>query len=152
MGIIRLSYELAYLEARLASRMRLSSKEWSRLSTLRQLLARDPAFARRAHRRFAVRAVGTIQMDDLPISVEIKDFSAGGCRVICPVVLRPGTQLKISIEMRRTTFVFSAEVRRLEVKKGQATLGLSFSGIPLELRRFRTRPPSLLDEFLSQAS
>ncbi|MBW2733991.1 MAG: PilZ domain-containing protein [Deltaproteobacteria bacterium] len=152
MGIIRLSYELAYLEARHASKMPLTSKEWSRLGTLRPMLARDPAYRRRTHRRFAIKARGTAQVDGLSIGVEINEISAGGCRIIAPVALRAGTEIKLSIELRRVTFVFNAEVKRVVLNGDKATLGLSFSGIPLELRRFRTRPPSLFDQRLTEAA
>lgn len=150
--IVSLAYELAYLEARDSSGMSLSEKDRSRRQRLREMIGDKHSRGRRSHRRFELGTTATIRIEGLPVTMTVKDLSAGGCSLEAPVLLPIGQRLKLSFEYQKQTFFFSGQVTRCEAGASGATLGVAFRGIPLEVRRFRPRPESVVDELYSRAS
>jgi hypothetical protein len=140
---IRSSFELAYLHARLLAKLPLSPLDENMLRELDEALRDHKPNSRRRYRRWPADRPATIAMNLVRVACRLEDISATGARIRSPMLFRSGSQIKLSVDAARRCYVFNAWVTRLEVRDEQATMGLAFFGIPLELRRLRTRPPSL---------
>lgn len=143
--LIKLCYDIAYLESRVAAGMRLSALEAQRLDTLQELMAQDPGYSRRRHRRLPIETEASVRFGRRTLPVRLRDLSGGGAALSCDVLLPPGTtvQLKINLD-GQAQYAFPCRVLRALASGNGCLLGLAFEGIPLELRLHRSPPPQLV--------
>jgi hypothetical protein len=143
--LIKLCYDIAYLESRVAAGMRLTAPEEQRLDTLSELMANDPGYGRRRHRRLRVEVDASVRIGARTLPVRLRDLSGSGVSLSTDVLLPPGTTLQLKIDLDgKAQYAFPCRVLRALASGNGCELALAFEGIPLELRLHRSPPPQLL--------
>lgn len=135
--VVRLVYEHAQLVERVRAGMPLAEPEWSHLDSY-QVLLRDEVDPLRSHRRFNLDQPGALCCGRFEITTKVRNVSAGGCEVDSPMVLQPGTKLRLAVpsEHEGHFYVFPGQVLRCEMlAPGKMRLGISFCGTPMHLKR-----------------
>lgn len=136
--VVELCYKYAFLLGRKRLGVRLSPAELEDYESLRQTLQGDPERQRRSHRRFPLKlpAVAKLERGSLRNAL-VLNVSGNGMYIAChSKEVRRGDTLQIKLgQPDEVEYLFTCEVIRCVHSGETAYLGLSFSCVPLEIRK-----------------
>jgi PilZ domain len=136
--LIELCYKYAFLLGRKRLGVRLSPAELQDYESLRQTMQGDPERQRRSHRRFPLKlpAVAKLEQGNLRKAL-VLNVSGNGMYIAChSAEVRRGDTLQIKLgQPDEVEYLFTCEVIRCVHSGETAYLGLSFSCVPLEIRK-----------------
>jgi len=136
--MIKLCYEFAFIEGRALEGYPLTSSEKIRLSRLKKLLTGDPEGTnsrQRRLRRLPVIMPVLLKTARGLIRGTLLNISGKGMFIATREVMPKGTRVQVLLgKPDQVEYRFSCIVAWVALESGNGGLGLTFSGIPLEIR------------------
>ncbi len=137
--LIKRCYEYAFIEGRALEGYPLTAWEKSRLNRLHKLLNGDLTntdLKQRRMRRIPVIMPVQIKTSRGVIPGTLLNISGRGMFIATREVMPEGTRVQVQLgKADQVEYQFSCTVSWVALESGNGGLGLSFSGIPLEIRR-----------------
>jgi hypothetical protein len=139
---IELCYRYAYLEGRRASGRSLDPEE-KELAYLRHVLQGDAPIGelhtRRGSRRFPLMVRAVVKTREGWCSGLVLNVSGEGMYLLTTKHPEPGEKIQVKLGcFGEVEYIFTCSVQRIEKHDALVGLGLSFSCVPLEMRRARS--------------
>lgn len=134
--VVELCYKYALLQGRERMGLRLSDPQRVEFASLRQALQGDPERQRRAHRRFPVRLEAAVKLEQGFCNGQVVNLSASGMYLTCTRGARRGSTVQVKLgQPGEVEYLFTCNVIRCVEIEETWHLGLSFSCVPLEIRK-----------------
>jgi hypothetical protein len=135
--IVRHCYELALLKARQSAGASLATSDASRLRDLEQLLEGDPSeHRRRRHQRFPLLLPVLLKSSSGSRNGTLLNIGGSGMFVASEAVIPVGETVQVRLgKQNEVEYTFPCRVQWVSKNRSSLGMGLSFSGVPLELRR-----------------
>ena len=140
---VELCYRYAYLEGRRSSGRPLETVEEKELDYLRHVLQGDTpigdAHTRRGSRRFQLLVRAVVKTREGWCSAIVLNVSGEGMYLISNRQVGIGDRVQVKLgRFGEVEYLFTCTVRRAARHDALTGLGLSFSCVPLEMRRARS--------------
>jgi hypothetical protein len=134
--MVELCYRYAYLKGRKDLGMELTQQDEETYTSLRQMLQGDPERQRRAHRRFPLRLPAVVKSGRALCNGLLLNLSASGMYLACSREADRGSTVQIKVgQPDEVEYLFTCKVVRCIRNQDNYYLGLSFSCIPIEMRK-----------------
>ena len=145
--VVKLFYDMAYLQARRDAGMVISSEEADQLASLQNIMGGDPTYHRRRFRRLPIQMIVKVRIHSQEDEAQVLNMSAGGFYLSSPIEAKAGEPLQVKVEAGDgALYTFPCVVCRADCDRDACRLAVTFEGIPLEVRR-----GAVTDEPLSAA-
>jgi hypothetical protein len=140
---VELCYRYAYLEGRRGAGRPLETVEEKELAYLRHLLQGDTPIgelhSRRGSRRFPLMVRAVVKTREGWSSALVLNVSGEGMYLLATRHLELGERVQVKLgRVGEVEYIFTCAVRRSEQHDALCGVGLSFSCVPLEMRRARS--------------
>jgi len=136
--VVELCYRYAFLLGRKRLGVSLSPTEIEAYESLRQTLQGDPERQRRSHRRFPLKLPAVVRLAQGSLrNAVVLNVSGNGMYITCNrAQARKGDTVQVKLgQPDQVEYLFTCQVTRC-ARNGETTrLGLSFSCVPLEIRK-----------------
>jgi hypothetical protein len=134
LGLVKLFYEVAFLDSRRQAGLGLSQADEDKLMVFIAALGGDPGWSRRRFRRKATMLAAVVKTSSRLARGTVLNMSPGGMLLTSSIRARVGESILVKIgRAGGVQHSFPCQVVRVEEQGGAWQVGVRLAGIPLQV-------------------